>query len=187
VARTRSALQQAHLRLIVRNGYDSLTVEDVCREADVGRSTFYAHYSGIDDLKRSGLENLRRMLSERQPSVTGGCGGELFAFSLPMFEHAREHLDLYRALVGSRGGVIAIETIRRSISELVRADLASDAASDAPRELVVQHLTGAYMAVLTWWLDAGATIPPREMDAMFRRLALEGLASTPGATRADPG
>jgi hypothetical protein len=26
------------------------------------------------------------------------------------------------------------------------------------------------MAVLTWWLDGGAKLPPKRMDAMFRRL-----------------
>jgi hypothetical protein len=31
------------------------------------------------------------------------------------------------------------------------------------------------MAVLTWWLDGGAKLPPRQMDAVFRRLAIEGI------------
>jgi hypothetical protein len=32
------------------------------------------------------------------------------------------------------------------------------------------------MAVLTWWLDGGAKLPPNRIDAMFRRLAIEGIA-----------
>jgi hypothetical protein len=31
------------------------------------------------------------------------------------------------------------------------------------------------MAVLTWWLDKGAKLPPQRVDAMFRRLATEGI------------
>jgi hypothetical protein len=31
------------------------------------------------------------------------------------------------------------------------------------------------MAVLTWWLDRGARLPPERIDAMFRRLATEGV------------
>jgi hypothetical protein len=47
-----------------------------------------------------------------------------------------------------------------------------------PRELVVQYVVGAYMAVLTWWLDGGAKLPPRRIDAIFRQLALEGVMSS---------
>jgi len=43
------------------------------------------------------------------------------------------------------------------------------------RELAVQHVAGAFMAVLSWWLDRGATLPPTDVDALFRRLALRGL------------
>jgi hypothetical protein len=32
------------------------------------------------------------------------------------------------------------------------------------------------MAVMTWWLDGGAKLPPKRIDAMFRRLAAEGIA-----------
>jgi hypothetical protein len=31
------------------------------------------------------------------------------------------------------------------------------------------------MAVLTWWLDGGAKLPPQHIDEMFRRLTLEGI------------
>jgi hypothetical protein len=66
------------------------------------------------------------------------------------------------------------------LSDLVRTDLAAsihkkseDAA--APRELVVQYVVGGYMAVLTWWLDGEAKLPPHRIDAMFRRLATESI------------
>ena len=66
VSRTRTALQQAHLGLILKQGYETTTVEDICEAANVGRSTFYAHFRGKDDLKRSGLDQLRAQLLARQ-------------------------------------------------------------------------------------------------------------------------
>ena len=44
-----------------------------------------------------------------------------------------------------------------------------------PREVVIQYVVGAYMAVLTWWLDGGARLPPQRIDAMFRHLATKGV------------
>ena len=177
VARTRALLQQAHLSLIVEKGYDAVTVEDICSRADVGRSTFYAHFTGKEDLHRRGLEGLRRELAghgaiSRDPAD----GASPLAFSLPMFEHAGARLDLYRALTGTRGGMMAMESIRQVLCEAVRAELPAGPPGP-PREAVVQHLVGAYLAMLTWWLDDGAQIPPREMDAMFQSLAHGGLSA----------
>ena len=181
VARTRTMLQKAHLSLILEKGYEATTVEDICEAANVGRSTFYAHYTSKDDLRRSGLENLRRLLVDRQEDAqarSGDIRDRSLGFSLTMFEHARDHIDLYRALVGGRGGAIALSTIRQILSDLVRNELVAtaDKSADAiPRELAVQYVVGALMAVMTWWLDGGAKQPPQRVDAMFRRLATEGV------------
>ena len=101
-------------------------------------------------------------------------------FSLPMFEHARNHAHLYRALVGSKGGAIALDTIRQTLCDFVRDELAATGVKDGagiPREFIVQHIVGAYMAVLTWWLDGGAKLPPARMDEFFQQLMSEGMAS----------
>jgi len=178
VARTREMLHHALMSLILKKAYEAISVEDICDAANVGRSTFYAHYTSKDDLKRSGLEHLRRALVDRHRDAPV-MPGDRFGFSLAMFEHARDHIDLYRALVGGRGGTLALGTIRQILSDLVRDELAATADTNSadvmPRELVVQYVVGAYMAVLTWWLDGGAKLPPERMDEIFRSLAAEGV------------
>jgi AcrR family transcriptional regulator len=182
VARTRATLQQAHISLILEKGYDAITVDDICKAANVGRSTFYTHYTSKDDLRRSGLEHLRKELVDRQKDAlakSGNIRDRSLGFSLAMFEHARDHIDLYKALVGGRGGVIALGTIRQILSDLIRSELAATvgkkSADVIPRELVVQYVVGSLMAVMTWWLDDGAKLPPQRVDVMFRRLATEGI------------
>jgi AcrR family transcriptional regulator len=184
VIRTRALLHEALLRLIAQKGYEAITVEDICAEANIGRSTFYAHYTSKEDLMRSGLRNLRHALADRQdhastPSPSGTRG---FAFSLNMLKHARDHLHLHRALVGSRGAAIARDAIRQLLCEQVRRELSAgnQAGRDAiPREFAVQYVVGAFMAVMDWWLEAGAKTAPEKMDSMFQRLAAEGIADLP--------
>ena len=183
VARSREMLHQALLSLIVKKGYDAITVEDICETANVGRSTFYAHFTSKDDLKRSGLEHLREQLLDRQQSAAIAADKEIgrLGFSLTTFEHARDHIHLYRALMGSRGGAIALGTIRQVLCDCVRRELAAIGAKSGkegiPNELVVEYVVGGYMAMLTRWLDGGAKLPPASIDAIFRRLAIEGIAS----------
>jgi hypothetical protein len=46
VRRTRRALIEAFVSLVVQNRYEQITVQDILDAADIGRSTFYAHFSG---------------------------------------------------------------------------------------------------------------------------------------------
>ncbi len=182
ISRTRMMLQHALNSLILKKDYEAITVQDICDAANVGRSTFYAHYTSKDDLKRKGFEKLHKELVDRQKEVLATAAHDKhrsLGFSLGMFEHARDHLENYRALVGGRGGDISLGTIRKILSNLVSDELANAGAKKSadviPRELVVQYIVGAYMAVLIWWLDGGAKLPPNRIDAMFRRLATEGI------------
>ncbi len=50
VQRTRELLQKALIELVNERGYDALTIQDIVDRANVGRTTFYLHYSSKDDL-----------------------------------------------------------------------------------------------------------------------------------------
>src|SRR3981081_1226764 len=134
IPRTRAMLQHALTSLILKKGYDAITIQDICDEANVGRSTFYAHYTSKDDLKRKGFEHLRKELVDRQREAQASYGeikARRLSFSLAMFEHARDHIDLYRALVGGRGGAVSLGQIRQILSDLVRHEFAAPTAQNS--------------------------------------------------------
>lgn len=176
VARTRRALGQALVSLVRARGYEAVGVADVCAAADVGRSTFYAHYVGKDDLKR------RAMAAHLQEVIAQGAHGaepsDPLGFSLPLLLHARDHLDLRHAMAGGPGERIALEVLGDVVRRHVRATLAGAAAGqkgDEPPEVVATFVAGAWLALHVWWLDGGARLSPREVDAVFRKLAMRGL------------
>lgn len=186
ISRTRGLLQHAFIALIMRKGYDATTIQDICEEANVGRSTFYSHYTSKDDLKRKGLEHIRAALQARQKETLSGVQNEAarpFGFSLTMFEHARDHLPLYRALLGSDGATISLGSIRQIIADLVRTEVAAafpmGTASEI-RELKVHFVVGAFMGVLTGWMDSGAVQHPIDVDMLFRSMITEGALTKDG-------
>ena len=181
ISRTRGLLQHAFIALIMRKGYDATTIQDICEEANVGRSTFYSHYTSKEDLKRKGLEHIRAALKARQKDALAGTlngAANPFGFSLIMFEHARDHLQLYRALLGSDGATISLGSIRQILADLVRAEIAAGPPADSLeadiRDLKVNFIVGAFMGILTSWMDAGAIQAPVEVDALFRTMITQG-------------
>ncbi len=56
----REQLMDAALALLVREGYDALTVEAICREAGVTRPVLYGVYDGLGDLLGALLDRSQR-------------------------------------------------------------------------------------------------------------------------------
>ncbi len=162
VARTRATLHHALLRLIVERGYDAISVQDICEAADIGRSTFYAHYTGKDDLKRSGLDHLKAALKGQ---------GEGLGFTRALFEHGRGFVGHYRALKAGLGVKVSLEALQTVIFELV-AEALPPAEGRFERDLRVRFVAGALISVLTWWLDNGAVESPEIVDTLFHGLVV---------------
>jgi AcrR family transcriptional regulator len=168
--RTRQALHQAMMRLMVEKGYDQVTVADIADTANVGRSTFYAHFTDKDDLLRSGIGYLKTMLTH---PPTEGHGP--LRFSQFLTEHLKEQQKLYQSMTQGGAGPIVLTSLRDAICDVVRAGLRTER-GEPPDEIEVQFVVGAYLAVVTWWLDRGAKESSSRIDQTFRALAQRSLA-----------
>lgn len=167
--RTQTALRRAFMRLLHKRAYEKITVQEIIDEADVGRSTFYAHCSGKDQLLRLSLSFLREEMREAQAAVrkSGRAG---LAFSLPLLEHVAEHRHLYPNVTRGRGAAIFMAELRGLVLDLVRRELGGK-----PDELTAQFVTGAFLAVLVWWVESRSKLSPQEVDRHFQALTDTGL------------
>lgn len=178
VRRTRELLRGALISLILEKGYERVTVQEIIDRADVGRSTFYAHFRDKEDLLFYGLEELRTALLRPR---TAGAAGEQPAGSptLAVFEHFAEHQQVWRAMVGRRGAEIFMRQLHRVLSELLRGQLrtrAPEGETQVPLEAVVEFATSALIGLgARWWLDTGQSYSPPEADRMYRRLTEPGI------------
>lgn len=147
IRKTREALYAAFVALIAEKGFERLTVSDIAAAADVGRTTFYAHFKTKKDLMRYGFD---RMRSELAP--LGAMSGEPWAFVTPLLRHARSHSGLFRALVAGGGGRDAENEFRRVIDGLVTAAIGRRASEAQARQMTV----GALLAGVDHWIENGA-------------------------------
>ena len=178
VRRTRTLLQDALIALILEKGYEAVTVQDIIDRADVGRSTFYTHFLDKQQLLLSRVDELHVFLAQQHAHGVPS-GEQRLSFSLAMFQHAQRYRHVYQALVGKHGGTIVLGHIQQMLTDLVRDDIARvapcDGRSTMPREVVVQYVVGAFLALLTWWVDDEQPYTAEQMDALFTRLTLPGV------------
>ena len=179
VARTRTALYEALLSLIRRKHYELITVEEILTEANVGRSTFYAHFTSKDDLLKRSLERLRDLLVTAKDKTISSAPRqkreEAWDPSRALFEHVAEHADIQIALAGGRGGGIVRDAVDDVLAEILRQSLPASTDAALPRDLVIRHMVSTFNAVLRWWLEERPEMTAREADAAFRGLVLNGV------------
>lgn len=71
--RTRREIYEAAMSLFARSGFGAVTIADICREADVGRGTFFFHFPSkaalLHEFNRRVSEEFRASLSEPRGSA----------------------------------------------------------------------------------------------------------------------
>lgn len=177
VLRTRTALFDALVRLIRRKDYDLVTVEDILVEADVGRATFYAHFTSKDDLLRRSLDRLRQLLLAAQdPALPAPFAlGSGWSPSRALFEHMAEFADVQAALAGGQGATILRSAIKEMLAGVLREITPPGAVDGFPRELAILHVVATVDTVFRWWLEHRRDLSPEDADALFRQLAFGGV------------
>jgi AcrR family transcriptional regulator len=63
--RIRNAFFDAAITLILEKGYDAISVTEICRLADYGRSTFYVHFKDKEDLVWAILSHNQHIMDEQ--------------------------------------------------------------------------------------------------------------------------
>ena len=179
VARSRRALKEALTDLILERGYESVTVQDVIDRADVGRSTFYAHFLDKDDLLMAILADLEMPAPDAslwQPDDPA------FGWTLELFRHFGSGKRLFKAVASSQSGALARRETTRRLEDLARAELSRLQAGrklDAFRlETVVRFLVGTFIGFMDWWMrEENEHLPAEQVDHAFRSLVLPGVAN----------
>lgn len=182
VQRTRRALREALVALILERGWEGFSVQDVCDRADIARSTFYTHFADKEELVGGGFDDLRRAL-RTQLAATGRPGP--LGFSRGLIEHAHEQRRLFLAVVGKKSGHLVQRRFRELVLDLVREDLAAVLAAGARRDALAAFVAGAFLELLTWSLETKSPPSPEDADALFREL-VEPVLAAAGVPRPDP-
>jgi len=191
VNRTRRLLREALMSLVIDKDFDSLTIEDICDQADVGRTTFYLHYRDKEDLL---LECINLTVDElvAQISSVSLSDWQVFAVEpesgpslhnpiLLIFQHAAGNASLYRLFMtggsASQTQGRVREIIATAVAQYLRNKFKSEEVAinpEIPLDVFTNYFAGSLMGIMSWWLEVGMPYSPAQMTTMFQRLFFPG-------------
>ena len=94
--KTREAIFAAFTALLAEKDYGQLTVQDIIDKADIGRTTFYAHFETKDFLLKDLCEELFGHIIDTAMGLPGGyyhcsCANSTDSVFLHLLRHLQEN------------------------------------------------------------------------------------------------
>jgi AcrR family transcriptional regulator len=170
VRRTRRSLRDALVGLIVERGYEKVTVQDVLDRADIGRSTFYAHYRDKEALFEACFDDLRASLERELAATVESPSHDNPTRPIGvMFEHAYANQLVYQALCGRTGDTAGTRLLHRLVLDSLRGHL-TPVGLTLPVDVVAEYHAGGLVAVLVWWVRQGFPQPPGEIAHVCQKM-----------------
>lgn len=176
--KTRAAIFSAFGTLLSEKSYSRITVQDIIDSADVGRTTFYAHFETKDDLLKELCEELFGHIvgSAMDCTHTHGLyidGSAPESVFCHLLQHLQENDYNILGLLSCESSEIFLRYFKDSLNELVRMQFIGRDRSvntDLPQDFLVNHISGSFVEMVLWWIKGRMKLSPAELDRYFRKV-----------------
>ena len=141
--KTRAAIVQAFTLLVQKKPFERITVQEIIDQANVGRSTFYAHFETKDELLRSMCTDIfhhvfHHALPQEQEA---GCDTGLQNLQVKLgnvLYHLGEHKSVLKGILSSQSSPLFLGYLREYLHQLFQG-YADEFDPRIPRDFLLHH------------------------------------------------
>lgn len=178
--RTQYLILQTFMELLAAKSYSKITVQEIIDQAQISRSTFYAHFETKDYLLKSMCNNLFEHIS----------ADELFAepthdFSLVasnpniLFTHILYHLRDNKQntlkLLAYDSSDVFLSYFKPDLNNLITVHVFDQIKPKniyVPEKFLVNHISCSFISMVQWWIDNKLHQSPEELSRYFERVII---------------
>jgi len=166
ISKTKRALFQALARLLKEKEFERITVNDIVKEANVTRKTFYNHYQDKIDMVQEYQTTLSREILELQ-SAHGAFDYDYFVDLLTLL---RKKDALLGGLMSAHGSAAIQEIMKGTMAEYCRRQLSVEKKDAVFVKYQSIMMANAIFGIIQYWLTAGPRTSPEETARIICRL-----------------
>lgn len=188
VRKSRAAIFGAFEELLRQKSYASITVGDIIETADVGRTTFYAHFQTkdalLDELCKDIFAHVIAPAPEKGHSFSSDSTEEQL---LHVLCHLAEQRDRLAPLLASPSSRLFWEAIESQFVAFFEERIGTSVRikSGVQDELYAEHLGKTLCEVVRWWFAGKLAEEPKAALAGFLSLADVSFATAQGGSHVE--
>ncbi len=168
--KTRQAVFDAFTSLLEKKSYSNITVQEIIDEADIGRSTFYAHFETKDELLRALCTEIfdhvfsTELEKERTHDFSQRCG-VVEAEITHILYHLQDSRRYIRSILSSESGELFMRYFKEHLEKLFE-NAVGEQNADIPRDYMLNHMICDFAETVRWWMrNEGYT--PEDISRFF--------------------
>lgn len=167
--RTRSLIFTAFTALLEKKTYTSITIQDIIDEADVGRSTFYAHFETKDELLKALCTDIfehvfsEDIMSEEKHDFSHH--GTFKDRVTHILYHLKEKQQSIKGLFSGECGEIFLRYLKEYLYTMF--DRHITVREDIPRDYALDIAVSTFAETVRWWLKGHNGYTPEEMTEYY--------------------
>lgn len=167
VRMTKKMMKDAMLELMESRPLEKISVTDLCENADLNRSTFYAYYEDVGQLLAEIENDVLNQLPVAPDKIEDYSNDTFLSILETFFEYVRENERLFRILIIKRDSNSFHSKLLNTVMEKYR-DL-SNKNSILPSRYKYLFCLRGVMGIMKEWIIEGFPFSSRE----FSRIALQ--------------
>ena len=164
--KTRDAIFKAFSTLLETKRYSNITVQKIIDEANIGRSTFYAHFETKDELLKALCTDIfshvfsDELVSEKTrdfSAVNNGLESKL----THILHHLSDSENNIVGILSCESDELFMRYFKGYLIEMFSKYL-NKTKVNAPTDFVLNHLVGSFAETVKWWIDNRMKYTPEE-------------------------
>lgn len=168
--RTRNAIVESFSELMNRKKYESITVQDIIDEADIGRSTFYAHFETKDELLSSMCKEIFEHIFSKEIKAESdhdfsNQGHMLKKQLIHLLYHLKTNKNIVCNILGGNSKYFFIDMMKEYLMLLFLKEIEPNCNVD--KEYYTNHLVCDFSELLCWWAKREMAETPERMIELF--------------------
>jgi len=168
--KTQQAIFKAFDRLLEKKRFEDISIKDIAEEANIGRSTFYAHFETKADLMDAVCSEIfTHVLSITIPTEQSHdfstSETSLKNRLIHILHHLKDNGSTTKGVFASGDGQLFLHYFGEYLKEMFNPYV-STIYIQVPDDYVLNHMVTGFAATVNWWLQGGFS-PTPEMVADF--------------------
>lgn len=173
--KTRDAIFSAFAELLSQKHYNQISVQEIIDAANVGRTTFYAHFETKDYLLKSLCEELFGHIIDTAMGLPHGhyhysCGSKTDSVFLHLVRHLQENDRNILELLSSENNEIFMKYFKTNLRTLIVTQYAEKGllkSAALSEDYLVNHIASSFVETIDWWVSRGMKETPETITEYF--------------------
>lgn len=168
--KTRKVIFEAFDKQIQNNSYAKISVQNIINEANIGRSTFYAHFETKDELLRQKCVELFEHIFSPDDTERTHNFSTATTFDQKVTHilyHLLDDKKVIKGILSSESGEIFLQYFRKYLIETISEEKL--ALQDVPEDFLQNHIAGSFIEMVRWWVNRDFRDSPERLSLYFSK------------------